>query len=100
MVKKESNERLVIKLKITKNIFDKIHKSIEDSRLFLSIYQINKKDSESKDKKNNPEQYYLAPFKERDENPVFSLSYGSVEYEYSRVARLILEYYDQQNKTS
>lgn len=96
LVEVESNKRLYISLKIDKDKFKKIKDAIKDNQLYLSIYQANKKDKESKAKKDNPEKYYLSPFKNFDESPFLNLSYGNVEYEYSRVARLLLEYFDKQ----
>lgn len=94
LIENGANKHLNIGLKIDKEIFKRIKDSIKSNQLYLSIYQANKEDKDSKEKINNPEKYYLSPFKERDESPIFNFSYGSVEYEYSRVARLLLEHYD------
>lgn len=94
LVEEGSNKHLYIGLKINKEKFNQIKEAIKDNRLYLSVYQANKKDEDSKEKINNPEKYYLSPFKDKDENPVFNLSYGGVEYEYSRVSRLLLEHFD------
>lgn len=94
LIESSASKRLYIGLKINKDKFKKVKKAIEDNQLYLSIYQANKENKNSKDKMNNPERYYLAPFKNRDESPIVNFSYGNVEYEYSRVARLLLEHYD------
>ena len=94
LVKEESNKHLIIALKIDNNKFNKIKDAIKDNRLYLSVYQVNKRDEDSKEKESNPEKYYLAPFNDRDESPFYNTSYGSVEYEYSRVSRLLLEHYE------
>lgn len=98
LIDENSEERVSIGLKLNRKIFNNIKDSISNKKLYLSIYQKNKDDKDSKDKLKNPEEYYLAPFKDRDEHVFLNSSYGSVEYEYSRVARLILEYYDKEKQ--
>lgn len=98
LVEDNSDKRLYIGLKMDKVKFNKIKDAIKNNQLYLSIYQANKKEKDSQEKKDNPEKYYLSPFKNRDELPIINFTYGNVEYEYSRVARLLLEYFDKQKQ--
>lgn len=90
----DSEKRIGISINLNEKTFNNIKNAIKDKRLYLSIYQKNKEDKESSEKKEDATKYYLAPWKDKDEHIFFNANYGSVEYEYSRVARLLLEYYE------
>ncbi|MCH5167723.1 MAG: DUF3810 family protein [Erysipelotrichales bacterium] len=94
LVDDNSEARVGIEVELNEKVFNKIKDAIKDKSLYLSIYQKNKEDKESSDKKEDSTKYYLAPFKDKDEHIIFNISYSNVEYEYSRVARLLLEYYE------
>lgn len=96
LVKEKSEERIVITSDINKNKFNAIKESIKNKCLYLSIYQQNKKDEKSKKRNDNPEEFYLAPVKDKDEKIILNMSYSSVEHDYSRVARLLLEHYEKE----
>jgi hypothetical protein len=97
LINNNSEKYVSIKLKLNEKKFNKIKKAFSNSNLYLSVYQENIEDEESEEMLNNPEKYYLEPFKDKDENMIINLNYGSVNYEYSRVARLLLEHYDSEN---
>lgn len=94
LIDEKSNSYLNINMKLNKKIFNKIEKAIKNDKLYLGIYQINKEDEDSEEKEDNPEKYYLSPLKDKDENIFLNFSYGSIEYDYSRASRLILEHFD------
>lgn len=94
LVDEGSEMRLGIAIELDEETFNGLKDAIKDKKLYLSVYQKNKEDKESKNKENDATSYYLAPFKDNDEHIFYNGNYGSVEYEYSRVARLLLEYYE------
>lgn len=96
LVNEESESRITIELDINEKVFNKVSESIKDKRLYLSIYQENKKEEISKKRKNDPIKYYLAPLKDKDENVILNFNYSNIEYDYSRVARLLLEHYEKE----
>lgn len=96
LVSEKSEYKLVIEADINNKRFAKIKDAIKEGKLYLAIYQQNKKDEKSKTRKKNPEKYYLAPLSDKDENMILNFSYGSVEHDYSRVARFLLEHYEKE----
>lgn len=96
LVLEESEARVIIKADIDNKKFSLIKDSIKDKRLYLSIYQENKKEEKSSTRENDPTKYYLGPLKDKDEHVILNLNYGSVEHDYSRVARFLLEHYEKE----
>lgn len=96
LIKDKSESRITIELPISNKIFKNIKPAIKDGNLYLAIYQKNKKENVSKEKKKDAEKYFLGPLKDKDENIIFNTNYSSIEYEYSRVARLLLEHYEKE----
>ena len=72
-------------------------KTINQLQQEKNQYQQNKKEKTSSSKIKNPQNYYLGPLKDKDENIIFNSSYGSVEHDYSRVSRFILEHYEKED---
>ena len=97
LVKEQSEERVTIECDLSESKFKKIKKAIENKKLYLSVYQQNKKEKTSSYRTKNPQNYYLGPLKDKDENIIFNSSYGSIEHDYSRVARFILEHYEKED---
>lgn len=97
LVKEQSEERVTIECDLSESKFKEIKKAIENKKLYLSIYQQNKKEKTSATKIKSPQNYYLGPLKDKDENIIFNSSYGSIEHDYSRVARFILEHYEKED---
>ncbi len=96
LIKDKNESRITIELPISNKIFKNIKPAIKDGNLYLAIYQKNKKENVSKEKKKDAEKYFLGPLKDKDENIIFNTNYSSIEYEYSRVARLLLEHYEKE----
>lgn len=96
LINESSEEHVVVELDINEKVFNNIKDSIKDESLYISIYQQNKKDEKSKKRENDPVKYYLAPLKDKDEHMIINLSYSSIEHDYSRVARLLLEHYEKE----
>lgn len=96
LVKDKSESRVTIELTISGKKFKSIKPAINNGSLYLAIYQKNKKESVSKEKKEDAKKYFLGPLKDKDENVIFNTNYSSVEYEYSRVSRLLLEHYEKE----
>ncbi len=94
LIETNSKNHLTITIPLNNNRFSKIKEALKKDYLFLSVYQKNKEEKESSNKLDDANNYYLAPFKDKDENMFFNMHYGSIEYEYSRVARLFLEHYE------
>ena len=95
-INNNSYEIALITVKIDKNTFNELYEDLNNyQNYFYSIYQFDENDEV--DEKLTKQEYiekYIKPYDHYDKEIFFSSSYASYTYDYERVTRLFLEYFD------
>ena len=95
-INNNSYEIALITVKIDKNTFNELYEDLNNyQNYFYSIYQFDENDEA--DEKLTKQEYiekYIKPYDHYDKEIFFSSSYASYTYDYERVTRLFLEYFD------
>lgn len=96
LINNESEESIKIVININENKFNKLYDDLQSYKnYFIAIVQSNSKEDKPEEKTYDQlYSMYLRPFNKNDKAIIYSSDYASSDYDYERVSRLLLEYYD------